>query len=180
MHYHFTEKEKILKEISEGAHPPTEHSLLRRAPDPYGCCNNRQPCAFAPGRDQAQRLRSLPRSVPPRGSALFRAPLWSVHRIAGPPDRPTSSRPSSPALPPPLAAGSQMAAAGKFLEHAEVHGNVYGTSFAALDAVKSQGKICILDIDVQARGGGLCLGRAAAGGRRAGGREGGGTARRVG
>ena len=42
-------------------------------------------------------------------------------------------------------------AAGGFLEHAEVHGNIYGTSFAALDAVKTAGKICILDIDVQAR-----------------------------
>ena len=30
-----------------------------------------------------------------------------------------------------------------------MHGNIYGTSFAALDAVKTAGKICILDIDVQ-------------------------------
>ena len=40
-------------------------------------------------------------------------------------------------------------AAGKFIEHAEVHGNFYGTSVAAIDKVSASGKICILDIDVQ-------------------------------
>lgn len=40
-------------------------------------------------------------------------------------------------------------AAGLFLEHALVHGNYYGTSFAAIDSVIDTGKICILDIDVQ-------------------------------
>eukprot|EP00277_Geminigera_cryophila_P008253 CAMPEP_0179419950 /NCGR_PEP_ID=MMETSP0799-20121207/8896_1 /TAXON_ID=46947 /ORGANISM="Geminigera cryophila, Strain CCMP2564" /LENGTH=224 /DNA_ID=CAMNT_0021193505 /DNA_START=123 /DNA_END=797 /DNA_ORIENTATION=- len=39
--------------------------------------------------------------------------------------------------------------AGKFLEHANVHGNFYGTSIAAVEKVKKTGKICILDIDVQ-------------------------------
>lgn len=39
--------------------------------------------------------------------------------------------------------------AGKFIEHAEVHGKHYGTSIAAVEKVQSQGKICILDIDVQ-------------------------------
>lgn len=39
--------------------------------------------------------------------------------------------------------------AGLFLEHAIVHGNHYGTSFAAIDSVVGNGKICILDIDVQ-------------------------------
>lgn len=38
---------------------------------------------------------------------------------------------------------------GKFLESAEVHGNLYGTSLAAVQAVADAGKICILDIDVQ-------------------------------
>lgn len=38
---------------------------------------------------------------------------------------------------------------GKFLEHAQVHDNLYGTSLAAVEAVAAQGKICILDIDVQ-------------------------------
>lgn len=38
---------------------------------------------------------------------------------------------------------------GLFVEHAHVHGNIYGTSKAAVDAVRSEGKICILDIDVQ-------------------------------
>ena len=40
-------------------------------------------------------------------------------------------------------------AAGKFLEYAHVHENIYGTSLAAVAAVASEGKICILDIDVQ-------------------------------
>lgn len=40
-------------------------------------------------------------------------------------------------------------AEGKFLEHAHVHQNIYGTSFAAVRAVSRQGKICLLDIDVQ-------------------------------
>ncbi len=38
---------------------------------------------------------------------------------------------------------------GKFIEHAEVHGKYYGTSVAAVEKVQEQGKICILDIDVQ-------------------------------
>lgn len=40
-------------------------------------------------------------------------------------------------------------AAGKFLEHAHVHGNIYGTSWAAIQAVSDAGKVCVLDIDVQ-------------------------------
>jgi guanylate kinase len=36
-----------------------------------------------------------------------------------------------------------------FVEHALVHTNYYGTSFAAVDRVRSQGKVCILDIDIQ-------------------------------
>ncbi|CAM9339144.1 unnamed protein product, partial [Phaeothamnion confervicola] len=38
---------------------------------------------------------------------------------------------------------------GAFLEHAEVHGNLYGTSIAAVASVQAAGKICLLDIDVQ-------------------------------
>lgn len=38
---------------------------------------------------------------------------------------------------------------GEFLEYAEVHGNIYGTSYHAVSRVQQQGKICILDIDVQ-------------------------------
>lgn len=38
---------------------------------------------------------------------------------------------------------------GKFLESANVHGNMYGTSIAAVEAVADAGKRCILDIDVQ-------------------------------
>ncbi|EPS69773.1 hypothetical protein M569_04991 [Genlisea aurea] len=38
---------------------------------------------------------------------------------------------------------------GKFLEFASVHGNLYGTSVEAVEAVTDQGKKCILDIDVQ-------------------------------
>jgi len=42
-----------------------------------------------------------------------------------------------------------MIADGQFLEHADVHGNIYGTSKAAVQKVVDSGKICILDIDVQ-------------------------------
>lgn len=38
---------------------------------------------------------------------------------------------------------------GMFLEHAMVHGNIYGTSISAIHSVVGAGKICILDIDVQ-------------------------------
>ena len=38
---------------------------------------------------------------------------------------------------------------GEFLENAEVHGNLYGSSFAAVEAVQQRGQVCILDIDVQ-------------------------------
>jgi len=40
-------------------------------------------------------------------------------------------------------------AEGKFLEHAHVHENIYGTSLAAVEAVATKGQVCILDIDVQ-------------------------------
>jgi len=39
--------------------------------------------------------------------------------------------------------------AGKFIEHAEVHGNFYGTSIKAVKDVTQAGKVCVLDIDVQ-------------------------------
>ncbi|KAM7500193.1 hypothetical protein LguiA_024607 [Lonicera macranthoides] len=39
--------------------------------------------------------------------------------------------------------------AGKFLEFASVHGNLYGTSVEAVEVVADAGKRCILDIDVQ-------------------------------
>jgi guanylate kinase len=42
-----------------------------------------------------------------------------------------------------------MSERGEFLENAEVHGNLYGTSFAAVEAVKKRRQVCILDIDVQ-------------------------------
>ncbi|KXZ43907.1 hypothetical protein GPECTOR_78g95 [Gonium pectorale] len=40
-------------------------------------------------------------------------------------------------------------AAGLFLEHADVHGNMYGTSLAAVAAVGQSGRVAVLDIDVQ-------------------------------
>ncbi|KAJ3068053.1 hypothetical protein HK102_007272 [Quaeritorhiza haematococci] len=40
-------------------------------------------------------------------------------------------------------------AAGKFIEHAEFSGNIYGTSFAAVQQVLDAGKNVILDIDMQ-------------------------------
>lgn len=38
---------------------------------------------------------------------------------------------------------------GEFIEWAAVHTNFYGTSIAAVEKVKTQGKVCILDIDIQ-------------------------------
>jgi guanylate kinase len=43
----------------------------------------------------------------------------------------------------------KMIADGEFVEYARVHGNIYGTSKKAVNAVASQGKVCVLDIDVQ-------------------------------
>jgi len=40
-------------------------------------------------------------------------------------------------------------AEGRFIEHAEVHGNIYGTSHDAVRNVQQSGKVCIFDIDVQ-------------------------------
>ncbi len=37
----------------------------------------------------------------------------------------------------------------KFLEHASVHGNLYGTSFESLLFLEGEGKLPLLDIDVQ-------------------------------
>lgn len=39
--------------------------------------------------------------------------------------------------------------AGNFIEHAEVHGNLYGTSVAAVESVMGGGMVCLLDIDIQ-------------------------------
>lgn len=40
-------------------------------------------------------------------------------------------------------------AEGQFLEYAEVHGNMYGTSINSVQSVLESGKCCVLDIDVQ-------------------------------
>lgn len=45
----------------------------------------------------------------------------------------------------------ELVAHGEFVEHAQVHGNSYGTTRAAIEAVLAQGKACVLDIDVQVR-----------------------------
>lgn len=44
---------------------------------------------------------------------------------------------------------AQVEEPGMFIEHAWVHANLYGTSAAAVNHVKRQGRICILDIDIQ-------------------------------
>ena len=41
--------------------------------------------------------------------------------------------------------------AGSFLEHAEVHGNLYGTSVEAVQRCAAAGKSALLEIDVQVR-----------------------------
>ena len=38
---------------------------------------------------------------------------------------------------------------GEFLESVEVHGNLYGTSFAEVQRVLGEGRICVLDVDTQ-------------------------------
>jgi len=49
--------------------------------------------------------------------------------------------------------------AGRFLEHATVHGNLYGTPRDGVEAVLARGGVCLLNIDVQGaeslRGSGL-------------------------
>lgn len=37
----------------------------------------------------------------------------------------------------------------EFIEHAEVYGNLYGTSFAAVKRLVDEGRVCVLDIGVQ-------------------------------
>ena len=37
---------------------------------------------------------------------------------------------------------------GKFIEYAEVHGNLYGTSYATVQSLMEEGSIVILDIDI--------------------------------
>jgi guanylate kinase len=43
----------------------------------------------------------------------------------------------------------RMIEADEFVEHATVHGNSYGTSYAAIEAVLDTGRACVLDLDVQ-------------------------------
>lgn len=47
------------------------------------------------------------------------------------------------------AAFEAMVANNEFVEHATVHGNMYGTCFASISGVLASGKSCILDLDVQ-------------------------------
>jgi guanylate kinase len=49
---------------------------------------------------------------------------------------------------------TEMIAEGKFVEHAEFSGNIYGTSFTAVSTVLDT-KSVILDIDMQGGSGGL-------------------------
>jgi len=43
----------------------------------------------------------------------------------------------------------KMVTANKFIENCIVHGNMYGTAKAELERIAKEGKICVLDIDVQ-------------------------------
>lgn len=38
---------------------------------------------------------------------------------------------------------------GNFIEYAQVHGNYYGTSIKAIQSVINEGRVCLIDIDVQ-------------------------------
>ena len=37
----------------------------------------------------------------------------------------------------------------QFIEHAQVHTNFYGTSYEAVNRIQEEGRICVLDIDIQ-------------------------------
>jgi guanylate kinase len=43
----------------------------------------------------------------------------------------------------------QVRGAGGFIETAEFSGNLYGTSFAAVEAVQRERKVCLLDIEME-------------------------------
>lgn len=43
--------------------------------------------------------------------------------------------------------------AGRYLEHGEYEGNLYGTSIDSIRAVLQAGKMCVLDVNPQVRGG---------------------------
>ena len=90
--------------------------------------------------------------LPPPPAPCAPAPHPHAPRRLQPPVTPAprySGAPGPRAAPlwPPLS--QKDIADGKFIEHAEVHGNFYGTSKAAVEAVTATGKVCILDIDVQ-------------------------------
>jgi guanylate kinase len=38
---------------------------------------------------------------------------------------------------------------GKFIEHAQVHDNLYGTSAESVETIARSGRVCVLDIDIQ-------------------------------
>lgn len=179
VHYHFTEKEKILKEISEGetsaprpsaACGRSAHSFAAQRRD--ACVWNGEasegeseppPCQNGQAGKEARQQGARDPSQAPAASAIRAGRTRLRAHVAGitATGRPKAILNPVDGCPPHLPELS-----GKFLEHAEVHGNVYGTSFAALEAVKSQGKICILDIDVQVRSSGRCrLGKRSGGGR---------------
>ncbi|KAG5192040.1 guanylate kinase [Tribonema minus] len=40
-------------------------------------------------------------------------------------------------------------ASGIFIEHAKVHGNMYGTSLLEVERIQKSGRVCVLDIDTQ-------------------------------
>lgn len=45
--------------------------------------------------------------------------------------------------------------AGRFLEHGEYDGNLYGTKIESIHEVVAAGRTCILDVNPQVRGGGV-------------------------
>ncbi|CCW63113.1 unnamed protein product, partial [Phytomonas sp. EM1] len=49
----------------------------------------------------------------------------------------------------PVEVMKEMERRGEFLEMCEVHGNFYGTSIAAVQAARKDGKVCIIEIDVK-------------------------------
>lgn len=48
-----------------------------------------------------------------------------------------------------IATMNEMERRGEFIETCEVHGNKYGTSWAAINSIRNSGKVCIFEVDVQ-------------------------------
>lgn len=49
----------------------------------------------------------------------------------------------------PLQAMQRGITAGLFIEHAQVHSNIYGTSLESVNSIHKTGSVCVLDVDIK-------------------------------